>query len=471
MISAASVRRDSARGPRRSAVLIVDNPLRDIDGLTMLAWELVRRGWDAFLVPMYDQAFAIERLKPDLVVANYVRPNNASLLREYRRSGAAVLIVDTEGAAGQTADDFVQLLTRKGLAADVDGYCVWGKRQLEGLLKAAFLPPAKVRATGCPRYDMAAPQWRAALPRPDVDPGFILINTNLAGAFPRFSRGALDERAALISVGMDPDHVDRRLRDEAAARSGLIELIRELTAAFPDVNFVLRPHPFEDDAGYRVLSTSPNFSIRQEGTSLEWLNAASLLIHLNCSTAVEAVMMGKEAFSPQWLDTPALHIDAPASVSWLMADVAAMKAAITGILHGDGTTVDARLQKIRADVVRDGYLAIDGETCARIADFAEEVAQAPRPAVAPAAMRFRLTQVVRRLLGPKLWLYAKGLRNRSLLPNYQRKRFDAEKVRGLLDRLSDLAGETSPRVDVLPSVTAFGGALLVSAAGDACSED
>lgn len=462
---------DLPQAVRRTAVLIVDNPLRDIDGLTMLAWELAGRGWDACLVPMYDQAFAIGRLKPDLVVANYVRPNNAGLLREYRRAGAVVLIVDTEGAAGQSADDFVQLLARNGLAADVDGYCVWGERQLAGFLKSGLLPGHKVRATGCPRYDIAAPRWRAALGVPDIRPGFVLINTNLAGVSPRFSRGVADERAGLISMGLNPDHVDRRLRDETIARDGLIDLVRELAIGFPEIPFVLRPHPFESDAAYRVLCDLPNFSIRQEGTSLEWLNAAALLIHLNCSTAVEAIMLGKEALSPQWLDTPAIHIDGPARVSWHMENVTAMKAAMESILSGDGPTAGEELLKVRDDVIRDGYLAIDGETSARIADFAAQVVQEPRPALSPAPWRFRMVQAVRQLMGPRLWLNAKRLRDRSLMRSYQAKQFDVDKVTGLLQRLSALGGRPSPRVGLLSSMTAFGGVLRVSPADDACFED
>lgn len=469
-MAASEVQDNPASAGRLTAVLIVDNPLRDIDGLAMLAWEMARRGWDACLAPMYDQAFAVERLKADLVVANYVRPNNASLLREYRRSGAAVLIVDTEGAAGQNADDFVELLARKGLAADVDGYCVWGERQLAGFLRSGLLPADKVRATGCPRYDLAAPPWRAALAVPDIEPGFVLINTNLAGISPRFSRGMLDERAGLISVGMDPDHVDRRLRDELVARDGLIALVQELTAAFPDVQFVLRPHPFESDVAYRVLQASRNFSIRQEGTSLEWLNAAAVLIHLNCSTAVEAVMLGKEALSPEWLDTPVLHIDGPARVSWQIADIAAMKTTIASILSGVGPSAGEDLLKVRADVIRDGYLAIDGATSARIAAFAEAVVTAPRSTV-PASWRFRLTQIARRLLGPRLWLLAKGFRDPSLMENYQAKRFDPEKISQLLERISALAGEPQPRTELLTSMTAFGGVLRVSPPDGACSDD
>jgi hypothetical protein len=57
---------------------------------------------------------------------------------------------------------------------------------------------------------------------------------------------------------------------------------------------------------------------------------------------------------------------------------------------------------------------------------------------------------------------AKALRNKSHLRNYRAKQFNADKVGGLLKRLSDLAGVAPPRLDRLPSMTAFDAVLRVS---------
>ena len=180
-------------------------------------------------------------------------------------------------------------------------------------------------------------------------------------------------------------------------------------------------------------------------------------------------MLGKEALSPAWLDTPVLHIDGPARVSWQMADVAAMKTTIASILSGTGPSAREDVLQVRADVIRNSYLAIDGATSARIAAFAEQVVTAPR-STSRAPLRFRLAQVARRLLGPRTWLLAKALRDRSLMTNYRAKQFDPEKVGRLLERLSNLAGEPPPRTEILVSMTAFGGVLRVLPPDSACSE-
>src|SRR5262245_63028545 len=91
--------------------LIVDNPLRDLDGLVLLAYQLAQRGHTAFLVPMYDQVYDVFRLRPDVVLVNYVRANNRDLVRLYRRRGMRVGVLDTEGAGGKSAEEFARLVS------------------------------------------------------------------------------------------------------------------------------------------------------------------------------------------------------------------------------------------------------------------------------------------------------------------------------------------------------------------------
>jgi hypothetical protein len=61
--------------------LIVDNPLRDLEGLVLLGRQLAIRGAKVTLVPMYEQGFDVPAL---LVLMNYPRPR--------KESRAAVLI-------------------------------------------------------------------------------------------------------------------------------------------------------------------------------------------------------------------------------------------------------------------------------------------------------------------------------------------------------------------------------------------
>src|SRR6185312_721386 len=146
--------------------LIVDNPLRDLEGLVLLGRELAARDVRVTLVPMYDQGSDVPALRPDLVLLNYTRPNNADLIKAYKRKGILVGVLDTEGIGGKNADQFAEMVKSAGCTDIVDLYCVWGHAQHEAFLKRGTVAADLLHATGCPRYDFCAEPWRGALPKP-----------------------------------------------------------------------------------------------------------------------------------------------------------------------------------------------------------------------------------------------------------------------------------------------------------------
>jgi hypothetical protein len=52
--------------------LVVDNPLRDLDSMILLASHLVSRKIDVYLTTMYDQENQIVEIRPDYILVNYV---------------------------------------------------------------------------------------------------------------------------------------------------------------------------------------------------------------------------------------------------------------------------------------------------------------------------------------------------------------------------------------------------------------
>src|SRR5882724_9725176 len=149
--------------------LIVDNLLRDLEGLVLLGRQLAARGATATLVPMYEQGFDVPALRPDLVLVNYTRPNNADLIKSCKRAGILVGVLDTEGIGGKNPDQFAMMVKGVGCADLVDLYCVWGLAQHAAFLRHSTVPAARLHVTGCPRYDFCAGPWRSALPKPSIE--------------------------------------------------------------------------------------------------------------------------------------------------------------------------------------------------------------------------------------------------------------------------------------------------------------
>lgn len=421
--------------------LIVDNPLRDLDGLVLLGLQLARRGVDAWLVPMYEQSFDVRAIDADFVLVNYVRSNNLDHLMAYRREGIRVGVLDTEGVGGKTPAEFASLVAASGGATAVDLYCVWGEAQQQALVEIGAVAESRVQVTGCPRYDYCAPPWKNALPIPAEAPGYVLVNTNFPIINPRFSAGADDEVANAVKAGFSRGFAESYVRDARLAHAGMLSLMETILARWPDQRFILRPHPFESNECYRTLERYPNFALRQEGTSVEWLNQACALLHLNCSTAIEAAMLGKTAFSPAWLDTPALHVPGPSSVSRLAASPDALLDGLDAVLSSSvSVPVDDRLGSEPLQALRAQYHDIDGRAAERIADaIMSSLGQPLNPNAGPAPrLKSRAVQATRGVLGHAIATTLAELREpASELQRRRAKIFDVGQVKSLVRRLQD----------------------------------
>jgi surface carbohydrate biosynthesis protein len=434
--------------------LVVDNPLRDLDGLVLLAWQLARRGADAWLVPMYEQAFDVGAIGADFVLLNYLRPNNLDLAKQCIADGVKVGVLDTEGAGGKNAEEFAELTAKSGGSHWMDLYCVWGEGQHAALRQRGLVRDDALRLTGCPRYDWCAHPWRDALPSPAVEPGYVLVNTNFPVVNPRFSSGSEGERDTMVRAGFSEEFARRYVADARVAHQGMVVLMRGLLERFPQQRFVLRPHPFESDEPYLPLMDSPNFSLRQEGTSVEWLNKAAALLHLNCSTAVEAAMLDVPALSPAWLDTPVLNVPVPHAVSRHCPDKDSLECALGEILStpGRGTAQAAQFQELLSLT----YYRIDGESAVRVADaILQTVGKAAIPARIPhLSLRGRLVRRGRRLLSFRGFQRLSALvSSNEVLQRRRAKRFDAEQVIRLVERLERCAGDVGTvRVDAMRDV-------------------
>lgn len=456
--------------PPPRVCLIVDNPLRDLDGLALLAWRLSLRGVEAVLVPMYVQGFDVLALKPDLVLANYARPNNIDLLRLYRKSGVRVAVLDTEGAAGKSAADYARLVGRLPLGGLVDVYCLWGEEQHAALRAAGAVPPEVLRVTGCPRFDFCAAPWRDALSPVDGLADYILINTNFPTANPRFSSGSRHEKSAMRQVGFDESFARRFIADARRSLESVIDTVSRLAVRWPGETFVLRPHPFENIAAYNPLLAHSNVRLRQEGTSLQWIRSAKMLLHQNCSTAMEAVMMGKEPVAMEWFNTDVLRVPGPQRVSRAAGSLADLETIVESLLTGRPAPLTPDQELARRELVWGLFGPSDGRAAERVADAVTDLLSRPAaPAVGKGpSLRTRTVHAFRRAVG-----FARAEKVRGWFASSAReagraaKRFGADGVRQTLERLARVAGGAAPAVSVAaggPGATLSGQSILISPA-------
>ena len=293
------------RAKRQRIGIIVDHPARDLDGCVLLADWLARKGFDVFLMPFYTASFDIGVVRPHLLVVNYARPANHQFLLHCLRLGVRLAVLDTEGGLlpkdGPTsAQGISAFLRQSGLDRQLSLYMFWGEELRDAVATQTALPPSKAAVTGCPRFDLAL--WPK---QPEGErSGHVLVNTNFAVVNPARASAATD-RKSMRDVGFSETEVDELVKVIDGVMRGFVQAIADLAEARPETEFVLRPHPFEKIEPYQErLASLGNVTVERKGSVVDALAGASCMLHVNCSTAVEAPLSGVPAISLDYANDP-----------------------------------------------------------------------------------------------------------------------------------------------------------------------
>jgi len=429
--------------------LILDNPLRDLDGLVLIAWHLSQQDIEAYIVPMHTQGFEVPALALDVLLANYARRNNWDLLKMYRRSGTRIAVLDTEGIGGDWWSTYGQQLHSEAGSKFIDQYICWGVDQKNQLVNSHALPDEQIMVTGCPRYDFFVDPWRQVMRGVPVPSGYILINTNFPVVNPRFSSGTKGEIRVWKKVGWGAARAERLASAAMRVFENVKAGIQLLAKTLPHERIILRPHPFERSEAYSDLLDLPNVEIHQDGTSLQWLNHAKALLHLNCYTAIEATCMGVEAISFEWLnDTELLALSGdPKKVSRCATGVGQIVEWLD-IIGRDGQISEPLPEREPAinRLVSLYYHKLDGQASRRVADCLIDLlkqesrqVQASRSSI---GLRQRIASLVRAALGFKLTYAIKLLgTDREIVRRRQEKIPSLSVVRDLLAGMSHMTGK------------------------------
>lgn len=268
-----------------------------------------------------------KRLKGGVYLGkNAIRPHFPDALDDYhilKEQDFVFVHFDTEGAVYPGDEDRWRQILRQRLDPrhlDADDFvCTWGEFQREVYCEMDPACGANIRTTGHPRFDLYQRRWRsyfaadAARLRARFG-DFLLINTNMARANNKMGTNFIFSPYN----GFRPEDLDSRIntvRDWARQNEQLsrfVRLVHRLHVVFPDVPIVLRPHPSEDPAFYRlVFQGMPSVNVLHEGPVAPWLLACRCMIHDGCTTGLEAYLGGVPIINYRPVDDSARELFLP----------------------------------------------------------------------------------------------------------------------------------------------------------------
>jgi surface carbohydrate biosynthesis protein len=214
--------------------------------------------------------------------------------------GFTIIHLDEEGGVYEGNEERWQWRLKRRLdPAKLDAndhICTWGTFQRDYYRSLHPACEENIIATGNPRFDVYKRPYReyyaeeAARLRERYS-DFILFNTS----WPTANNGRGLQEVFSLRRGYDTednqkryDHVSRWTH-QSQVLVRFMKLVTYLTIEFPNLNFVIRPHPAENIHYYQTIFRGiENVHVVHEGSVAPWLFASKALIQDGCTTGIEA---------------------------------------------------------------------------------------------------------------------------------------------------------------------------------------
>ena len=274
---------------------------RELDGILYQALHLGRHGLPSLIGDRMANEYIKNFGKPLIYFDKDQQKHTNDIVMN---NGGVVLNVNAEGQGFVDQPREMQLNFSK-VADYVTRICLWGERQKEIL--ESLLPPDKrdmLAITGHPSFDLTSPDFvpyfrnKAIIDEHGED--YILFNTSFAMfnhqmGFDNYVK-MLGKMKEWEVYGKDHHlkHLKNRCLHQERIAKAMVDMAGELAKTFPERHIVIRPHPGEDPNFYmKALTGHDNVFIERGGAAREWIASAGAVIHHDCTTGMEASLMGK----------------------------------------------------------------------------------------------------------------------------------------------------------------------------------
>ena len=194
---------------------------------------------------------------------------------------------------------------------------MWGQCQVDDLIKRNSDKELsdKYMVTGYPSFDLCLNKYKKyhqKLRPKTLGEGYILINSNFASV-----NGYSIEETLEGCPDMSPETLEaikNTYANESKKFDSFKKWLLKISEIFPDETFIIRPHPVEKEDGYQeLIRANPTFRICRDGNANQAISGAKLVLHNDCTTALQSYLMGVPVISLSKSN------DEPVHAEWALA--------------------------------------------------------------------------------------------------------------------------------------------------------
>ncbi len=358
----------------KKVAIIVDHPIRDLGGCVLVANALKKMESDieVYLVPMSSQKFDVFAIAPDFVLLNYIRKNNQEFIQKLIAANIKYGLLDTEGGFYGDLGAYEKVLSNdKEIYRKLSCNFLWGKKMEEVWNKYELGCPNEI--VGLPRFDFYHESFKGFeknfLPESILaKKNMVMLNTKVAVANPKYLT-VEEEKNLYRQMGLKDEEIEMHYELGKQSITGNVELAGRLERE-TNVGLVLRPHPHENQKTYKDLFATAGLKkaeVHLNGNITPWISHSIAVIHRHCTTAIEAVIANKPAFSTLWVPTSANAPDAE-RVSYKCKSFEELKRALDAMVADPAVAAEfLPAESDKNDVINKWLSEIDGKSHERVA--------------------------------------------------------------------------------------------------------
>ena len=231
------------------------------------------------------------------------------LYQKVKENQGIIISLDEEGAIDFEDHSTLSARYDYKLFEEASSVFFWGADQLNNVAKN--IPDiSKAIVTGHPRFEYLKPEYHflyeSKTKRLKKKYGqFILINTNMG-----FGNNYRGKKFIIDNYGGRFKSIKSIINNDEIKLEGYIKLVKSLSM-LETQQIIIRPHPEEDIKTYEdAFHNYENVRVIYDGSAIPWILASNIMIHPDCTTGVESLMLGKEpiSFLPKGLDESLLTV-------------------------------------------------------------------------------------------------------------------------------------------------------------------
>ncbi|MDH4319694.1 MAG: hypothetical protein OEV64_15015, partial [Desulfobulbaceae bacterium] len=287
----------TSRNAKIPLYLPVEIKAREFHGKLLFALIAAEAGYEVIIGKQKEVRDRLPSMPPGIYVDKSTARSKEKWFARFRRLGNKLVAWDEEGLVIQE-EQYIKSRFSVASFDQLEKFFAWGPTQAEVICREYPAAREKIINAGNPRFDMLRPEVRGfyAAGAEELRKEYgriILFNTNF-GFYNHF-RGKV--KAKEIFMKSSTHKGEQFIVDWIDFQEDLfkhfVEMIPWLSSSFPKHSIVVRPHPSESIKGWEnAVGGYENVKVVQRGSVLEWISASDLMIHSNCTTGIEAFLLG-----------------------------------------------------------------------------------------------------------------------------------------------------------------------------------